>query len=47
VFDPKGLAAINPDKIVILAWRYAQMIQAQHPEFAGRFILPLPEVVTA
>jgi methylation protein EvaC len=47
VVDPSELKAINPDKIVILAWRYAEMIQAQHPEFAGKWILPLPEVVGA
>jgi SAM-dependent methyltransferase len=46
VVDPSELQAINPDKIVILAWRYAEMIMAQHPEFAGKWILPLPEVVT-
>jgi SAM-dependent methyltransferase len=47
VVDPSELQAINPDKIVILAWRYAELIMAQHPEFAGKWILPLPEVVTA
>ncbi len=47
VVGPKELAAINPDKIVILAWRYAEMIQAQHPEFAGKWLIPLPSVRTA
>ena len=46
VVDPSELSAINPDRIVILAWRYAEMIQQQHPEFAGKWLLPLPELVT-
>ena len=46
VVDPSELRAINPDRIVILAWRYAEMIQQQHPEFAGKWLLPLPELVT-
>jgi SAM-dependent methyltransferase len=41
---PGELKAINPDKIVILAWRYADRIMAQHPEFTGKWIIPLPEV---
>lgn len=44
VVNPSELQLLNPDRIVILAWRYAAMIQAQHPEFAGRFILPLPQM---
>ena len=32
----------NPDKIVILAWRYAEMIMAKHPEHQGKWIIPLP-----
>ena len=47
VVPPSELKAIKPDKIVILAWRYAEMIQRQHPEFAGKWIVPLPELVTA
>jgi hypothetical protein len=46
VVDPSELAAINPDKIVILAWRYAELIMAQHPEFKGKWLIPLPNVVT-
>jgi hypothetical protein len=45
--DPQELAALKPDKIVILAWRYAEMIQAQHPEFAGKWLIPLPQAVCA
>ncbi len=32
------------DKIVILAWRYADMIMKAHPEHAGKWILPLPHL---
>ncbi len=47
VVDPSMLAEIQPDCIVILAWRYAAMIQAQHPEFKGKWLIPLPKVVAA
>lgn len=47
VQHPDSLRQINPDRIVILAWRYADMIQAQHPECAGKWLLPLPQMVTA
>lgn len=32
----------TPDRIVILAWRYAEMIMAAHPEHKGKWIIPLP-----
>jgi len=32
----------QPDKIVILAWRYADRIMAAHPEHAGKWLIPLP-----
>lgn len=32
----------QPDRIVILAWRYAEMIMAAHPEHKGKWIIPLP-----
>jgi SAM-dependent methyltransferase len=32
------------DKIVILAWRYADAIMKAHPEHAGKWILPLPHL---
>ncbi len=34
----------QPDRIVILAWRYAEMIMKAHPEHAGKWIIPLPEL---
>jgi hypothetical protein len=47
VHDPSELAKLQPDRIVILAWRYAELIQQQHPEFAGKFLIPLPQMVGA
>jgi SAM-dependent methyltransferase len=47
VHDPSRLAELQPDCIVILAWRYAELIQAQHPEFKGKWLIPLPELVAA
>ncbi len=32
------------DRIVILAWRYAEMIIKAHPEHAGKWIIPLPSL---
>ncbi len=32
------------DRIVILAWRYADAIVKAHPEHAGKWILPLPHL---
>ena len=34
--------ASKADKIVLLAWRYADVIMAQHPEHAGKWLIPLP-----
>ncbi len=36
--------ASAPDRIVILAWRYAEMIMKAHPEHAGKWIIPLPSL---
>ncbi len=35
------------DKIVILAWRYAEQIRTQHPEYTGKWLMPLPQWVQA
>lgn len=32
----------EPDRIVLLAWRYADRIIKAHPEHAGKWIIPLP-----
>lgn len=42
VCSPEALKDAKVDRIVILAWRYAEMIMAQHPEFAGKWLIPLP-----
>ncbi len=34
----------RPDRIVILAWRYAEMIMKAHPEHSGKWIIPLPSL---
>ena len=47
VVAPEYLTALNPDRIVILAWRYADMIRQQHPEWSSRFLVPLPIRVEA
>ena len=42
VYGPERLYQEPPDAIFIFAWRYAATIMENHPEFTGRFIIPLP-----
>lgn len=35
-----SLGPYDPDKILVTAWNYAEHILAQHPEYAGRWIVP-------
>lgn len=44
VNHPRAMKELPPDRIVILAWRYAETIMAQHPEHKGYWIIPLPEL---
>lgn len=44
VCPPIELVTRNPQKVIILAWRYAQAIMAQHHDSAGRCMIPLPEL---
>ena len=47
VLDPKALYAKKPDYIIIMAWRFADLIVKKHPEFlaqGGHFVVPLPSV---
>lgn len=47
VFSSSAIEARRPDYIVILAWRFADMIIQKNQKFVergGRFIVPLPEV---
>jgi len=46
VYDSTAVAALKPDVILILAWRYSDAIMAQQRAFherGGRFLIPLPE----
>lgn len=31
-----------PDRIMLFAWNFAEQIAAKHPQFSGRFVVPLP-----
>lgn len=42
VYEPLELMRRNPDKVVILAWRYAAQIMAQHHNSVGKCVIPLP-----
>ena len=44
VYGPERLYQEPPDAIFIFAWRYAATIIENHPEFTGRFIIPLPSL---
>jgi len=43
VFDPEYIYNNEVDTIVIIAWRYADLIIEKHKDFKGEFIVPLPE----
>ena len=43
VVSAEHLQTVPPDRIVIFAWNFAEQIAAKHPEFAGRFVVPLPD----
>jgi len=43
VYGPEYLENNKVDVIVILAWRYADLIIEKHKNFKGEFIVPLPE----
>lgn len=45
VYTGEGVYAESPSLIIILAWRYAEMIIANHQDYldaGGRFLVPLP-----
>jgi SAM-dependent methyltransferase len=47
VLSGEAIAARNPALVVILAWRYAELIAAKHRSYlaaGGRFVVPLPAV---
>jgi len=43
VFDPEHIYKNEVDAVVIIAWRYADLIIEKHKDFKGEFIVPLPE----
>ena len=46
VYSSEYLCEDRPDRVVILAWRYADQIIAKHQQFldqGGEFIVPWPE----
>jgi len=44
VRHPDVLAQDPPDVILVLAWNWSSRIVEQHPEFGGRWLVPMPEL---
>ena len=44
VYAPQALYDRKADAVLVLAWNYADPIMKKHPQFRGKFIIPLPEV---
>lgn len=47
VMTADGVYEVEPELIIILAWRYSDPISAKHEEFinkGGKFVVPLPEL---
>lgn len=47
VYTGEGVYDVKPALIIILAWRYAEPIMAEHQKYldqGGRFVVPLPKV---
>ena len=42
--DVSALNQIHPSTLLITAWNYAESIKRQHPNFDGKWLVPLPEV---
>lgn len=42
ILSTSKIKELKPDYLLILAWNYAEQLMAQHPEYAGKFIIPLP-----
>ena len=43
VFDSDYIYNNNIDIVLLVAWRYADLIMKQHSDFQGDFVVPLPE----
>jgi len=44
VESPNVIKDYQPDYMIILAWNFAESIIKNHPEFKGKWIIPLPEL---
>lgn len=44
IFDPSVIYDKNPDYLLILAWNFAESIINNHPNFNGKWIIPIPEL---
>lgn len=47
VYTGEGVMREKPDLIIVLAWRYADMIVPKHQDYTnagGRFLIPLPNI---
>lgn len=44
VYSSEALYNRHADRVLVLAWHYAKPIMQKHPQFAGNWIIPLPEV---
>jgi SAM-dependent methyltransferase len=44
IVDPERFKAANPDYVFASAWNYLAAIRASEPQYAGYWIVPLPEM---
>ena len=44
VFDSNYIYDQNIDIVLLVAWRYSDLIMKKHKEFPGEFVVPLPEL---
>lgn len=44
IYPPEDLYIKNPDYILVLGWNFAESIMANHHEFKGGWIIPLPQI---
>lgn len=48
VMRSDGVYEVKPQMIIVLAWRYADLIIPKHAEYSkagGSFVIPLPDLV--
>jgi len=44
IYSPNELYARNPDYVLILGWNFAKSIMANHKDYKGTWIVPLPKL---